>query len=38
MSLKPTPTGPVPELTAYVAHAAFPDGHPYLAVRDVLGT
>ena len=38
MSLKPTPTGPVPELIAYVARAAFPDGNPYLAVRDVLGT
>src|SRR3954463_10569921 len=38
MSLKPTPTGPVPELTAYVAHAAFPDGNPYMTVRDTLGT
>ena len=38
MSLKPMPIGPVPELTAYVARAAFPDGNPYLAVRDVLGT
>ena len=33
MSLKPTPIGPVPELTAYVARAAFPDGNPYLAVQ-----
>ena len=38
MSLKPPPIGPVPELTAYVAHAAFPDGNPYLSVRDALGT
>ena len=38
MSLKPTPIGTVPELTAYVAHAAFPGGNPYLSVRDTLGT
>jgi DNA replication protein DnaC/transposase len=38
MSLKPTPVGPVPELTAFVANAAFPDGTPYMAVRDALGT
>src|SRR4051794_5609676 len=38
MSLKPTPIGPVPELTAYVARAAFPDGNPYLSVKDALGT
>ncbi len=38
MSLKPQPVGPVPELTAFVAKAAFPDGTPYMAVRDVLGT
>ena len=38
MSLKPTPIGPVPELTAYVARAAFPDGNPYMSVRDALGT
>jgi hypothetical protein len=31
MSLKPTPIGPAPELTSYVARAAFPDGNPYLA-------
>jgi transposase len=37
MSLKPTPIGPVPELTAFVARAAFPDGHPYLRLRDELG-
>ena len=28
MSLKPQPIGPVPELTACVARAAFPDGQP----------
>src|SRR3978361_2412042 len=38
MSLKPTPIGPVPELTAYVARAAFPDGNPYVSVRAALGT
>src|SRR3954451_24475451 len=37
MSLKPTPVGPVPELTAYVARAAFPKGNPYLRLRDELG-
>jgi transposase len=38
MSLKPTPIGPVPELTAYVARAAFPGGNPYMTLRDSLGT
>src|SRR4249919_3713360 len=38
MSLKPSPIGRVPELTSYVARAAFPDGNPYLSVRDALGT
>src|SRR5262245_57707853 len=38
MSLKPTPIGSVPELTAFVAQAAFPGGNPYLIVRDTLGT
>src|ERR687894_1510024 len=38
MSLKPTPIGPVPELTAYVARAAFPGGNPYMTLRDTLGT
>ena len=36
--VKPTPIGPVPELTVYVAPAAFPDGNPYLSLRDALGT
>src|SRR4051794_24525994 len=38
MSLKPRPIGPIPELTAYVARAAFPDGNPYVSLRDALGT
>ena len=38
MSLRPRPIGLVPEQTAYVAHAAFPKGHPYLTLRDYLGT
>ena len=29
---------PLPELTVYVARAAFPDGNPYLSLRDALGT
>jgi transposase len=29
---------PVPEDTARVARAAFPDGNPYLRLRDELGT
>ena len=37
MSLKPTPVGPVPEMTALVARAAFPKGNPYLRLRDELG-
>jgi transposase len=38
MSLRPQPIAPIPEQTARVAHAAFPKGHPYLALRDHLGT
>lgn len=38
MSLKPQPIGPVPELTAFVARAAFPDGNTYTRLRDELGT
>jgi transposase len=38
MSLKPQPIGQIPELTSYVARAAFPDGNPYISVRDALGT
>jgi transposase len=38
VSLQPSPIPPVPELTARVAHAAFPKGTPYLRLRDELGT
>src|SRR6476469_7271304 len=38
MSLQPRPTPPVPDDTAKVARAAFPDGNPYLQLRDELGT
>jgi transposase len=38
MSLHPHVIVPVPEATARVARAAFPKGHPYLTVRDALGT
>lgn len=38
MSLKSTPTGPVPDETARVAAAAFPKGNPYLTLREKLGT
>src|SRR4029434_4987464 len=37
MSLHPQPITPVPEQTAPVAHAAFPQGHPSLTLRDRLG-
>ena len=38
MSLQPEAIGPIPEETARVAHAAFPDGATALRVRDELGT
>ena len=38
MSLRPQPSGPVPEATARVARAAFPKGNAYLRLRDELGT
>ncbi len=37
MSLHPAPAGPVPEETARVAHAAFPRGNAWIALRDVVG-
>ena len=37
MCLHPRPVDPVPEETARVAHAAFPKGTPYMAMRDALG-
>jgi transposase len=36
--LQPSPSLPVPELTARVARAAFPQGNPCLQLRDELGT
>src|SRR5712692_6459144 len=38
MSIHPHVIEPVPEETARVARAAFPKGHPYLTLRDALGT
>ena len=38
MSLRPHALEPVPEETARVARAAFPNGNPYLLLRDTLGT
>jgi len=38
MSLKPEEIPPVPEETARVAKAAFPDGSPIMRLRDALGT
>jgi transposase len=35
--LRPQPMLPIPEETARVARAAFPKGHPYLALADTLG-
>src|SRR6478736_9699426 len=37
MSLHPLAVYLVPEETARIARAAFPKGHPYLALRDELG-
>jgi hypothetical protein len=37
MSLSPTPINDVPELTAQVARAAFPNGNRYMQMRDTLG-
>lgn len=38
MSLKPQPIGAVPELTAFVAKAAFPEGNIHTRLRDEIGT
>src|SRR5512143_3532824 len=38
MSLKPQPIPPVPAVTVAIARAAFPNGTPYLTLRDELGT
>lgn len=37
MTLHPQPIPPIPEVTAQVAHAAFPKGNLYLRLRDILG-
>ena len=37
MSLDRRPIAPIPEETARVARAAFPKGHRYMTMRDVLG-
>lgn len=38
MSLKPEPIGPVPEETARLAKAVFPEGSTFMKMRDELGT
>src|SRR5262249_32395286 len=38
MSLHPHIIEPVPDDTARIARAAFPKGHPYVTLRDALGT
>ena len=38
MSLPPHIIAPVPEETVRIARAAFPNGTPYMTLRDVLGT
>jgi hypothetical protein len=38
MSLKPSPTPPVPEVTACVARAAFPHGNTIIQLHDTLVT
>lgn len=35
--LRPQPLPPLPDETARIARAAFPKGHPYLALADTLG-
>jgi transposase len=37
MSLQPHPSTPVPEDTVRVARATFPQGNPYLTLRDAFG-
>ena len=38
MTLKHSPTGPIPETTARVVQTAFPKGIVYMTMRDELGT
>src|ERR1051326_5712693 len=35
--LRPLPMGPVPEETALVARALFPEAHPYVRLADEIG-
>jgi transposase len=37
MSLKPTTSVEIPELTVRIARAAFPKGNEYMTMRDALG-
>ena len=37
MSMRPNPAEHVPTETARIAHSAFPNGHPYLRLRDEFG-
>ena len=37
MSLKPLPIGPVPQETARLAKAVFPEGSPFIQMRDASG-
>src|SRR6059036_182057 len=38
MSLKPEPIGPIPQETARLAKAVFPEGSTFMKMRDELGT
>ena len=38
MSIQPAPIAPALDETRRVARAAFPEGNPYLTLRDQLGT
>jgi len=38
MSLKPEPIGPIPPETVRLAKAVFPEGSPFMKMRDELGT
>ncbi len=37
MARNPCPIAPIPDETARVARAAFPQGHRYMTMRDILG-
>src|SRR5437870_8724672 len=38
MSLKPEPMSPIPQETVRLAKAVFPEGSPFIKMRDELGT